>query len=119
MTKDIITVSVGDTLHEVEPEKWKSIGYEFDDTKGKIVEKTLGSYTQFPLILAWAITIHKSQGKTLERVIIDLGTGAFAAGQLYVALSRCKSLGGIALKQAVSKADIRCDAEVVNFMRGV
>lgn len=117
--EDKITVRVGDTTHKVEREKWKSIGYELDKLEDKIVEKTLGTYTQFPLILAWAITIHKSQGKTLERVIIDLGTGAFAAGQLYVALSRCKSFSGIALKQPVTSADIRCDSEVVEFMRGL
>ncbi|MDE3016771.1 MAG: AAA family ATPase [Pseudomonadota bacterium] len=114
---DSITVSIGDTVYEVEPEKWKTIGYEFNEEQGKIVEKTLGTYTQFPITLAWAITIHKSQGKTLERVIIDLGTGAFAAGQLYVALSRCKSLAGIALKQPITYADIRCDVQVVEFMR--
>jgi ATP-dependent DNA helicase PIF1 len=112
-----VTVRVGDTVHKVEREKWKSIGYELDPTEDKIVEKTLGTYTQFPLMLAWAVTIHKSQGKTLERVIIDLGSGAFAAGQLYVALSRCKSFSGIALKQPVTQADIRCDAQVVAFMR--
>jgi ATP-dependent DNA helicase PIF1 len=117
LADDLITVSVGDVIHEVEAEKWKSIGYEFSEEQGQIVEKTLGAYTQFPLTLAWAITIHKSQGKTLERVIIDLGTGAFAAGQLYVALSRCKSLSGIALKQPVTNADIRCDAQVVEFMQ--
>ncbi len=114
---EMISVSVGDVVHEVEPEKWKTIGYEFSEEKSEIAEKTLGTYTQFPLTLAWAITIHKSQGKTLERVIIDLGSGAFAAGQLYVALSRCKSLAGIALKQPITPADIRCDAEVVEFMR--
>lgn len=116
LLSDNINVSIGDTLYDVKPEKWKTIGYEFSEEQGKIVEKTLGTYTQFPLTLAWAITIHKSQGKTLERVIIDLGTGAFAAGQLYVALSRCKSLAGIALKQPVAHADIRCDTEVVKFM---
>ena len=116
---DSITVSIGDVVHEVEPEKWKTIGYEFSEEQGKIVEKTLGTYTQFPITLAWAITIHKSQGKTLERVIIDLGTGAFAAGQLYVALSRCKSLSGIALKQPVTHADIRCDVQVVEFMQKI
>lgn len=115
--KETISVRVADILHEVEPEKWKTIGYEFSEDKGAIAEKTLGTYTQFPLTLAWAITIHKSQGKTLERVIIDLGHGAFAAGQLYVALSRCKSLAGIALKQPVTPADIRCDGEVVKFMQ--
>lgn len=117
LASDIITVSIGNITYEVKPEKWKTIGYEFSEEHAKIVEKTLGTYTQFPLTLAWAITIHKSQGKTLERVIIDLGTGAFAAGQLYVALSRCKSLAGIALKQPVAPADIRCDAEVVAFMQ--
>jgi ATP-dependent DNA helicase PIF1 len=118
LAADVITVSIGGKVHEVKPEKWKTIGYEFSEEQGKIVEKTLGAYTQFPLTLAWAITIHKSQGKTLERVIIDMGTGAFAAGQLYVALSRCKSLEGIALKQPITHTDIRCDAEVVQFMQG-
>lgn len=112
-----IDVRVGDAIHGVERETWKSIGYELDKATGTIIEKELGSYTQFPLVLAWAITIHKSQGKTLERVIIDLGNGAFAPGQLYVALSRCKSLSGIALKTPVTQADIRCDAQVVEFMR--
>lgn len=117
LTADTITVRIGEITYDVEPEKWKSVSYEFDEAQDKIVEKTLGSYTQFPLILAWAITIHKSQGKTLERVIIDLGNGAFAPGQLYVALSRCKSLSGIALKQPVTHADIRCDADVIAFMQ--
>ncbi len=115
---DLITVSVRGIVHDVEREKWKNIGYEFSEEQEKIIEKPLGTYTQFPLMLAWAITIHKSQGKTLERVIIDLGSGAFAAGQLYVALSRCKTLAGIALKQAVTQADIRCDGEVLAFMNG-
>lgn len=114
---EMISVSVGNVVYEVEPEKWKTIGYEFSEEKGEIAEKTLGTYMQFPLTLAWAITIHKSQGKTLERVIIDLGSGAFAAGQLYVALSRCKSLAGIALKQPITPADIRCNNEVIEFMQ--
>jgi|CXWL01.1.fsa_nt_gi ATP-dependent exoDNAse (exonuclease V) alpha subunit len=112
-----IKVRVGDIIHDVEQEKWKTIGYEFSEIEGKILEKTLGSYAQFPLMLAWAVTIHKSQGKTLDRVIIDLGSGAFAAGQLYVALSRCRTLSGIALKQPVTKNDIRCDASVTEFMQ--
>ena len=116
---DKIAVSVGDNIYDVELEKWKTLGYEFDEEEEKIVEKTLGSYTQFPLTLAWAITIHKSQGKTLQRAIIDLGAGAFAPGQLYVALSRCVSLSGIALKQPVLTSDIRCDAQVIEFMESV
>lgn len=119
LDNEIISVSIGDVLHEVEPEKWKTIGYEFNEEKDEIAEKIVGTYTQFPLTLAWAITIHKSQGKTLERVIIDLGAGAFAAGQLYVALSRCKSLAGIALKQPITQTDIRCDGEVVEFMQKI
>jgi ATP-dependent exoDNAse (exonuclease V) alpha subunit len=112
-----ITVRVGEFSYDVKPEKWKNLSYELSETTNKIVEKTLGSYTQFPLALAWGITIHKAQGKTLDRVIIDLGHGAFAAGQLYVALSRCKTLSGIALKQPVSPKDIQCDPEVVEFMQ--
>ena len=117
LAEDLIRVRIGDVVHEVEPEKWKTIGYEFSEEQERIIEKPLGSYTQFPLTLAWAITIHKSQGKTLDRVIIDLGHGAFAAGQLYVALSRCRSLSGIALKQPVTHNDIRCDSEVIAFMQ--
>lgn len=116
---DKISVRVGSEIFKVEAEKWKNIGYEFDEDKEQIVEKQMGTYTQFPLTLAWAITIHKSQGKTLERVIIDLGNGAFAPGQLYVALSRCKSLSGIALKQPVSYKDIKCDEQVVEFINGL
>jgi ATP-dependent DNA helicase PIF1 len=116
LDEDSISVRIGEVNYTVEREEWTSLGYEFNTEEDKIIEKTLGTYTQFPLTLAWAITIHKSQGKTLERVIIDLGNGAFAAGQLYVALSRCKSLTGIALKQPVTPGDIRCDTEVMAFM---
>jgi len=113
--KKIITVRVGDAEYEVKPVTWESIAYEADGEK--IIEKSLGTYKQFPLMLAWAVTIHKSQGKTLERVIIDLGRGAFAAGQLYVALSRCRTLEGIALKQLVTQRDILCDDEVIEFVQ--
>ena len=119
LSTEVIKVRVGHDVHEVKAEKWTSLGYDYSEEQDKIVEKTLGTYMQFPLTLAWAITIHKSQGKTLERVIIDLGRGAFAAGQLYVALSRCRQLASIALKQPVTQADIRCDEEVVAFMQGM
>jgi len=119
LESESITIKTESGSWSIEPEKWKTLGYEFNEEEERIVEKTLGSYSQFPVTLAWAITIHKSQGKTLERAIIDLGNGAFAAGQLYVALSRCKSLAGIALKQAISPYDVSCDAQVVKFMREV
>jgi ATP-dependent DNA helicase PIF1 len=116
---EAIRVEVAGETHEVMPEQWVSLSHALSEDKTEIIQREQGSYTQFPLTLAWAITIHKSQGKTLERVIIDLGHGAFAPGQLYVALSRCKSLSGIALKQPVSADDIRCDSEVVAFMAGL
>lgn len=96
---------------------WEIVRYEIDkDNPQKIVEKTLGTFTQFPIKLAWAMTIHKSQGKTFEKVIIDLGKGgAFAFGQTYVALSRCRTLEGIVLKTPLRQQDIKTDPKVVEF----
>ena len=76
----------------------------------------VNTYSQYPVKLAWAITIHKSQGKTFDNVVIDLGRGAFAHGQLYVALSRCRTLEGIELIREASMGDIRMDERVVEFL---
>jgi len=112
-----VTSAAGFTYdYEVEKENWESVAYEFSEAKGKIVERVTGNYNQYPLILAWAVTIHKSQGKTLDSAIIDLDRGAFASGQLYVALSRCRSMEGIILKQPIRERDIRVDPQVVRFM---
>lgn len=75
----------------------------------------IGGYQQIPLMLAWAVTIHKSQGKSLDKVNIDLAGGAFASGQVYVALSRCRTLAGIRLKRPIKISDVRCEPEIKRF----
>ncbi|HEX3019100.1 MAG TPA: DEAD/DEAH box helicase [Chitinispirillaceae bacterium] len=109
----IVKTSAG--LFDIKREVWETIQYVYNEKTGKITAETIGSYTQFPLMLAWAITIHKSQGKTLDKVLIDLGNGAFAQGQVYVALSRCKTLDGIRLKKPIRVSDIKVDAVVKEF----
>jgi ATP-dependent exoDNAse (exonuclease V) alpha subunit len=88
---------------EVEPNKWKMYKFSFDRLSQKITSEISGSFTQYPLILSWAVTIHKSQGKTFNKVIVDMGTGAFAHGQTYVALSRCTTLSGFSPTRANRK----------------
>lgn len=99
---------------EVPKSEWEIIRYK-SDAGGGIDTETIGSFTQYPLKLAWAITIHKSQGKTFDRVLIDLGGGAFEHGQLYVALSRCRTLEGIVLRQRIRPQDVITDERVVVF----
>lgn len=102
-------------LHEVQRVKWESFKYEYDYTDDKIKPVTTGQYSQYPMMLAWAVTIHKSQGKTLERVRIDLGDGAFASGQVYVALSRCRSLSDISLARPIGQQEVTCDQRIKRF----
>ena len=100
---------------EVGRERWSNMKYTFNEKEQKIEEEEIGSYIQFPIRLAWAITIHKSQGLTFKRLTIDLTGGVFAGGQTYVALSRCSSLEGISLLQPIQGRDVFVKTEVLNF----
>ena len=104
--------------YDVAREVWENMRYTFNEKEQKIEEELLGTFKQFPLRLAWAITVHKSQGLTFRQVKIDFsGGGAFAGGQTYVALSRCSSLKGIILEEPIRRADIFVRPEVVAFAR--
>jgi len=120
LSQDRILVSLEDmnekeTIIEVEKQKWEVLHYRLSTDGDKIETETVGTFQQYPLRLAWAITIHKSQGKTFDRVYIDLGAGAFETGQTYVALSRCRTLNGIILKRKLLPTDIRIDERVVDY----
>ncbi|MDG5800190.1 AAA family ATPase [Marinilabiliaceae bacterium ANBcel2] len=106
-----------DQIYLVAREKWENLRYKFDEKNNQIIAEELGSFTQYPLKLAWAVTVHKSQGLTFDKVVIDFSGGAFAGGQLYVALSRCRSLDGMILKTPVTRNDIIVNREVVEFSK--
>ena len=97
---------------------WEIIKYKPGKTSDEIESEVVGTFNQYPLKLAWAVTIHKSQGKTFDKVVLDMGKGAFESGQTYVALSRCRTLEGIVLKQKLTHRDIMVDDRVVEFYEG-
>lgn len=112
-----ITLENGE-IEEVEPVTWEIFSYDFDKTKNKLITKPQGTFKQYPIRLAWAVTIHKSQGKTFEQVTIDVGRGTFATGQMYVALSRCRTLEGLRIKKPLKKSDIFVDWKILKFLTG-
>ncbi len=118
----LISVNEEGTPREIEVgyEEWDIIGYKMDATDiSKIGTESLGKFKQLPVKLAWGVTIHKAQGKTFDRIIIDLGkSGAFEHGQTYVALSRCRTLEGIVLRQPLTPRDVMVDPAVVEFYEG-
>ncbi len=106
----------GGEMEKIEPVTWKSYKTVFNAEKNILDVEERGSFKQIPLRLAWAITIHKSQGKTFDKVAVDLGRGAFAHGQTYVALSRCTSLSGLKLLRPVTHQSIIMDPRVISFL---
>ena len=112
---DRVWIDIGGTEHEVEQVAWENRRYAYDQSAQKIVETIAGTFKQFPIRLAWALTIHKSQGLTLDKVYIDLGRGTFAHGQAYVALSRCRTLEGLALARPMRPSDILFDPRAMGY----
>lgn len=113
--KNDIVVMVKGELIEVDFASWSAFKYRYDEEKMQTVKETVGEFVQYPLKLAWAVTIHKSQGQTFESCVIDLGRGAFIFGQTYVAFSRCKTMEGVYLAKQLKSTDIKADPVVFNF----
>jgi len=115
MATDHVSVRLdeGGIEHHVIRESWDSVKYQLDHSRTRIEAKIVGTYSQIPLIPAWAITIHKAQGLTLSDVRIDLGAGAFSEGQTYVALSRAKSIDGLSFVKALNVGDVRVHPDLV------
>ncbi len=110
-----ILVELNKKEYSIKKESWEKVKYVKNPKTEKIEKKVIGEFIQYPIRLSYAMTIHKSQGKTFEKIVIDIGEGAFAHGQIYVALSRCKTLGGIVLNNIIKKKDIIVDQRIIDF----
>lgn len=117
--EDFIKVELKGNIYQVDLHLWEDVKYVYNGLTQKLEPKTNGFFKQYPLKLAWAITIHKSQGLTFDGIYLDIGRGAFAPGQTYVALSRCRSLEGVTLKRDILLSDIRCDSRVISFFQTI
>ncbi len=114
----VVELETGETVY-VEPYTWEMFKFIYSTETESVDSQTTGTFTQYPFKLAWAVTIHKAQGKTFSKVYVDLATGTFAHGQLYVALSRCRTLEGLYLKSPITQKDIILDKHVVEFMQSL
>lgn len=114
-----IRVKINGVEHTVLPAAWDKIKYKYDHETRNLEKEVVSSFQQIPIRLAWAVTIHKSQGQTYAQVAVDLSEGAFAHGQAYVALSRCTTLGGLYLESPLRRDDVIVDPDVVKFMAGI
>lgn len=114
--EEYVRLRLNDTDKVVFINRFKWEVYRFDFNGTEIVSEPAGTFTQFPFRLAWAITIHKSQGKTFDHLVIDIGRGTFVPGQMYVALSRCTSFEGVVLKTPIKKHHIRTDPRIFEFL---
>ena len=113
--KKVIKVKVGNEVFKVKREEWNKVRYVYDEFNDEMEEEVVSSFKQFPLKLGWAVTIHKAQGLTLESCSVDLGDGAFATGQAYVALSRCKTLNSLNLYRELKVRDALVDPDIQDF----
>lgn len=112
-----IVVTINGATHSVDRSTWSNYEYSYNKKEKKIEQVEIGSFNQFPIKLAYAMTVHKSQGQTYDKILIDFsGKRAFAPGQTYVALSRCRSMEGLYLKDEMRAEDIKVSREIVDYM---